>query len=320
MHADCRPIARAPNPSAVRALLAGIIDYAGLFPPAGLDLAAAVGNYAAYCAGPDAWALGRFVIPAGRLQEMAALIEALEETRGKERWCLSAVVGPEPETDLRVIGRFNEEWGGGWGEVDAVEFRSSNPVEIRERVHELPPDVTVYVEIPIEHDPRPLIDAIAESGSRAKVRTGGVTPEAFPTQPALLRFLRACTEADLPFKATAGLHHPVAGRYPLTYERASPKASMFGYLNLLFATALLRRGEPDRRAAAALGESDPSAFHLSNHLIAWRGECLSRDEIETLREHGMVSFGSCSFREPLDELPATSASPRTDIPRAVNCT
>ena len=42
--------------SAIRALLTGSIDYAGLFPPAGLDMASAVENYARYRAGPDAWA------------------------------------------------------------------------------------------------------------------------------------------------------------------------------------------------------------------------------------------------------------------------
>ena len=47
-----------------------VVDYAGLFPPAGLDMRAAVGNYARYAAGPWAWALGRFIVPVSRLEEL----------------------------------------------------------------------------------------------------------------------------------------------------------------------------------------------------------------------------------------------------------
>ncbi len=48
---------------ALRPLLSGLIDYAGLFPPAAVSMADAVANYAAYRTSADAWALGRFVLP-----------------------------------------------------------------------------------------------------------------------------------------------------------------------------------------------------------------------------------------------------------------
>ena len=50
----------------------GLIDYAGLFPPASLDLAAAVRNFTWYRLGDDNWMLGRFIVPASRLQDVAA--------------------------------------------------------------------------------------------------------------------------------------------------------------------------------------------------------------------------------------------------------
>src|SRR5262245_38924762 len=62
----------AMNP-ALRALLGGIIDYAGLFPPAQLPLEEAIRNYARYRTEPESWMLGRFVIPATRLKELAEL-------------------------------------------------------------------------------------------------------------------------------------------------------------------------------------------------------------------------------------------------------
>src|SRR5947209_8360818 len=58
--------------ASLRALLAGIIDYAGLFPPARLSLDLALTTYTHYRRGPDAWMLGRFVCPAARLPELVS--------------------------------------------------------------------------------------------------------------------------------------------------------------------------------------------------------------------------------------------------------
>ena len=60
---------------ALRTLLAGLIDYAGLFPPASLDMAEAARNYEAYRAGPHSWALGRFIVPSARLNEVDPRLE-----------------------------------------------------------------------------------------------------------------------------------------------------------------------------------------------------------------------------------------------------
>jgi hypothetical protein len=49
-----------------RALMHGIVDYAGLFPPASLDMPKTVANYARYRSGEDRWALGRLVVPLKR--------------------------------------------------------------------------------------------------------------------------------------------------------------------------------------------------------------------------------------------------------------
>jgi hypothetical protein len=54
----------------LRVLLEGLIDYAGLFPPAGLTMQDAIRNYARYRDGEYAWALGRFVVPLERAGEV----------------------------------------------------------------------------------------------------------------------------------------------------------------------------------------------------------------------------------------------------------
>src|SRR5690606_30837129 len=69
--------------STVRArLLRGAVDYAGLFPPAALDMDAAVAAWASYVTGPDRWALGRFVVAAGSLDAFARAAAPYLEARG----------------------------------------------------------------------------------------------------------------------------------------------------------------------------------------------------------------------------------------------
>src|SRR5713101_2167456 len=61
----------------LRAMLTGIIDYAGMFPPAKLPLDQAIRNYARYRTEPESWMLGRFICPAARLGELAPYFEEL---------------------------------------------------------------------------------------------------------------------------------------------------------------------------------------------------------------------------------------------------
>jgi hypothetical protein len=145
----------------------------------------------------------------------------------------------------------------------------------------------------------------------AKLRTGGVVADAFPSSELVARFIRACLRAGVPFKATAGLHHPVRASYRLTYEAGGPTGVMFGYLNVFLAAALMATGLDDADAIRLLDERDPDAFELRTDSIGWRGHVLTAAEVRRARERVAVSFGSCSFREPVDELkPLTLTSAR----------
>src|SRR5271154_2009055 len=65
------------------ALLRGLIDYAGLFPPASCGMATAVANYEAYLRSEDAWMLGRFIVPVARLGEVEQAVGALPHAPGQ---------------------------------------------------------------------------------------------------------------------------------------------------------------------------------------------------------------------------------------------
>jgi hypothetical protein len=112
--------------------------------------------------------------------------------------------------------------------------------QIRGAAERLPAGITAYFEIPIAGDPAGLVSAIAEVGGRAKVRTGGETADLFPGPRDLGRFMQACAEEQVPFKATAGLHHPVRSLHKLTSEPGSDSIVMHGFLNVFIAAALLR--------------------------------------------------------------------------------
>jgi hypothetical protein len=140
------------------------------------------------------------------------------------------------------------------------------------------------------------------AGLRAKVRTGGLTPEAFPTAAQLARFLVRCAAEALPFKATAGLHHPVRAEHRLTYEPDAPRGTMFGFLNVFAAAALARTGADDRELADLLDERAPGAFELAGDSFRWRGHELPASELAAARETFAIAFGSCSVREPANDL------------------
>lgn len=286
--------------NARRTLLTGIVDYAGLFPPAALGMRAAVRNYADYIAEPDRWMLGRFVVPVARLNEFAIERRAVG---GEARWRLSALLGANAVDDIERVRAFNAE-PGSRATVDTLEGKLSTPTDIARVANAARPDLDLFVEIPLDGDPSALIGAVRDAGVKAKVRTGGVTAAQIPAAGAVVGFMRACLGAGVPFKATAGLHHPVRAEYRLTYDADAPVGTMFGYLNVFVAAAFLSQGATDDDVIHILEERDASAFELGDDVIRWRARTLDASAARNVRERVATSFGSCSFREPVDELRA----------------
>jgi hypothetical protein len=291
--------------SVIETLLRASIDYAGLFPPAGLDMDTAVANFARYRASPVAWALGRFIVPVGRLSEFEAAARQHPVPAPGGPWLLGALAGLDPRSDLEQLRQFNLRHGASSAPVftaDTFEVKATSNSAIEEILRRAPADLQAYVEIPIDRDPSDLIATIGRLGGRAKVRTGGVTPEAFPHTADLVRFIRECILAGVPFKATAGLHHPLRAEYRLTYAPDSPRATMFGFLNLFLASAFLRAGMHEVDAVRLLEENSPEALRVDDGGISWRDYRLDLKSLSEDRTSGMISFGSCSFTEPIADL------------------
>jgi hypothetical protein len=147
-----------------------------------------------------------------------------------------------------------------------------------------------------------LVAAVKREGARAKIRTGGVHPGDIPDPHAVLAFLERAAATRIPFKATAGLHHPVRGSVPLTYAPGSATATMFGYLNLVLAASALWQGLGGQTAFTLLTSEDPKTLRLGEDEVTWAAIRLSREAIVEARREFVLAIGSCSFTEPLEEL------------------
>jgi hypothetical protein len=284
----------------LRALVEAVVDYAGLFPPASLGMREAVASYAAHLASPDAWVLGRFVVPSAGLGELSA--EAARHTAARaEPWRLSALVGEHHIEDAERIRAFNAAQPERLA-VDVAELRASSPAAIEPTVRALGSELTVYVELPVTDEPRQWLEAVTRAGARAKVRTGGTVADAFPTAAQLARFIARCAELGVPFKATAGLHHPLRGEQKLTYEADSSSATMFGFVNVFLAGAFARAGMDEHTLVRLLEERNATAIGFGDDAVRWRGHTLTLDQLRHARASFALAFGSCSFREPIDDL------------------
>ena len=282
----------------IRTLLHGAVDYAGLFPPAQLPMRDAVSRYATYRSEPNAWMLGRFVVPASRLEEF--IDAASTADHGASPWLLSALID-NCTTNVPQIIDFNR--ANGWVQCDAAEVKAISVGEIGHIASAVRgAALRVYIEVPIADDPGELIDAIAAHGLNAKVRTGGTVESAIPSSRDIARFLSHCIRARVPFKATAGLHHPIRGEYRLTYDANSPSATMFGYLNVFLAAALVYSGGSERDAIALLEERDAKSLRIDSNGAEWKGRFIAASSIAAFRREALAGFGSCSFTEPLDEI------------------
>ena len=226
---------------AIHAALSALIDHAPTFPPASMSAPDALAADRAARSGEHAWLLARLVWPASRLDEL----------EGEDR-LLSVLLDAPYGGDTRAEA-VETRWDAG---LDGLSGEA-------------------YVELPLGDGLEEKLAVLADRGLRAKVRCGGAE---VPTPDALGRFLSACRAAGVPFKATAGLHHPLVaeGRH--------------GFLNVIAACAF--------DATAALTED----VRLGPDGLRWRDRAAGPEDLERVRREQLVAVGSCSFAEPVDDL------------------
>lgn len=286
----------------IRALLAGAIDYAGLFPPAGLPMSDSVINYATYRNSNYSWMLGRFVCPVSRLDEFVESARDFFPREAGDPWKISALGTGDIEETVEAVSKFNDQFAAR-ARIDMLELKASTADEIERAAKIIPGNLTNYFEIPVGDSLPETVSALAVNRQRAKIRTGGITSELFPSARAVIRFIRTCAAANTPFKATAGLHHPIRCFKPLTYEPGSPSGTMHGFLNVFLASGFVRQGLSPELLEQVIEEEFEEVFEFTDDEAVWHKDyVLTTYQIEALRSKGINSFGSCSFEEPIADL------------------
>ena len=268
-------------------MLEGLIDYAGLYPPASLDMQATVSNWSVNFSSEDKWMLARLIIPAQRLDEFKQAAEQLLPKTDEEPWQLSVLL-PEASSDsfagaAQQVVEFNVSNCGAVANV--VEFKANSTTEIDEALSCLHDDLFPFIELPIDQDPRGLIAALAGSIAGAKVRTGGVTVDLYPSVENLARFIHCCAISKLQFKATAGMHHPCRN------YNESVGVHEFGFLAVLYATAAARFQDASTDRIADILRTDSLDL-----------ESCTEEMLERVRAELFCSFGSCSIDDLMTDL------------------
>ncbi len=285
-------------PAAVRAAFERIVDYAGLFPPARLSMKAAAAEYSCERRGAHAWMLGRFVLPAAGIEALESGLEGSETVPVAVVLDDDAPLAATPRTRIEgceIALRLDREAGAARTAVRAL----------RKGLSSLALQVPVAVELPRGLSSALLaeaMDALAESRFAAKLRCGGVSAEMAPSVEEVAAFIRTAVRAHVPFKATAGLHHPVR------HLNAGAGFVMHGFLNVLAAACFA----PDLDAAMIaqiVAEEDRDAFGFDQRGLRWRDDIADEALLKEVRERRFLSFGSCSFSEPVEDLTALGILP-----------
>jgi len=322
--------------TAFKAFMWGLIDYAGLFPPAKLPLDQAFNNYVSYQHEPDAWVLAKFICPVMLLKDLIPYKVVIQENSldisltvlpsGIEMRSTFLECFPE---DLQEINQFLQKMDQGIT-VDALEFRifpellnhNTQPAlhlflnEISETLESAGfSNVQLFFELNQSEGwidkMKQFTEEIAlfnqdlvktEKSSRSvtaglKLRCGGEKPENVPSPEEVAQTIHSCVIAGIPFKATAGLHHPVR------HYDTSLKTTVHGFLNI-FGSALLAYHHrlTQVEIQSIIMEEDPAQFIFDGHLFQYQQWSIDSDQMNILRKELVISFGSCSFDEPREDL------------------
>lgn len=313
-------------PASLRALLHGLIDYAGLFPPARLSLDETVHRYLDYQRGEDAWMLGRLILPAARLDELGAFEDVLMPSAPMHLSVLAGH-GAALETfetnllaDLEAIAAFQSRHDAE-ARIESLEVRLPERLRSADDVRAVMqalwhaidraelaavPLHALFLEVPRSDHQRALVEAASEAlptfdlpqlHAGLKLRCGGLDARAIPPTEYVAFFLAACRRAGVRFKATAGLHHP------LRHWNDALQTPMHGFLNL-FGGAVLAHVHPvaTGQLRRILDDDDPAAFRFDDDGLAWRDLHATVAQIRQARASFATSVGSCSFDDPREDL------------------
>lgn len=293
--------------ASLRALLGRAIDYAGMFPPCSLGPEPALKNQAEYVRSADSWMLSTFVLPITKFGDAGLLISQFD----KQHPLRISALGAKTEDAKAFLSELKIT-------AEAIRLFQGQHLDVA-------PIVQLEMFLPQDVDLGKLSEATAliadlrlqcfwetqaESAEKGigllarakqpafayKLRTGGVTADAFPSSVQIARAMLASTKHHVAMKFTAGLHHPVR------QFRDEVKTEMHGFLNVLGAGVLSAEHHWDEaQTIEMLEDQRTDSFEFHDTVFAWRDWEVTLDRIKARRKF-ITSFGSCSFDEPREDL------------------
>lgn len=289
---------------AISHFMTELIDYAGIFPPAALNLSDALINYQTYIKGSDSWMLGPFVIPVYRLNEL----EPYKALFSEEHPLSLSVILTKSEKfdhDMKAIHLFLETFETA-GTVEAIEIPLPPQVNpsLLDKIENKTENYHVYCEMTGTNDEHiHTLDAIQKINQKSlkrigiKLRMGGIKAHLFPSANHAAFVIYECRKRGLALKFTAGLHHPIR------QYRDEVETMMHGFVNVFTASIMAYCHEVDEATIQAiLLDEDPANFLFTPNALSWRNKTVSSTEINNARSLFAASYGSCSFDEPREEL------------------
>jgi hypothetical protein len=267
-----------------------LIDDAAIFPPGNAPLPVGVREHFAIRRDGRSDVVGPFIVDVDRLQAAALLAREMHSALDV------SVVVREPSTVDQALRIVADQDSLDLVGLEVVLSSTGNALEhdledLSDTIAGLATPPAAWIELPWSISRDTWADDLAmvtNVGFALKIRTGGLTPQAFPSPQSLAEILCTAAELGLPFKCTAGLHSPVR------HFDASTGAIHHGFLNLIIASVRARAGGSLSEVTAILGLEDAG-------ILAQAMGMIPDDEMTSAREL-FRSYGSCSIDEPLSEL------------------
>lgn len=303
-----------------------LIDYAGLFPPANLILSQALNNYLVYSQGQNKWMLSKFIITVKKLSELSELMSGMN-IQDKIPFSLISSSGDNADKflknlkwDVEAILEFfkNKQTKSGF---DVFEVRIPPGLDLANKKENLRDiiksvseeleqnfgnNIKIFYELMsdknFDYELINTIDTISEfrrNGKQIgfKFRTGGNDQSLFPSSEKITSAMLACLEFEVPMKFTAGLHHPIR-HYNEIHD-----LEMHGFLNVFGAGILAYSCDLiEEEIIDILDSQEAYDFEFNEDGFLWHDFTVSNDMITEARNKFMISYGSCSFDEPIDDL------------------
>lgn len=320
------------NHSAIYLFMENLIDYAGMYPPARLPLTDALQRYLSYRKNKYSTFLSRFICPAGKLDELSTRVSTL---MADEKPVVLSVTGQPHESTAEFLSGLQ----GDIGKMERLYRRRNNrvtidfyeikfPAELLEKPaageiqsflkkttglfqENFDSPVRLFFEGDFRGNWEERLTAIfngfrryresapEQTGSLPgfKIRCGGETLDAYPSPAQVAFTLVQTAHYRIPLKATAGLHHPIR------HFNKAAGVQMHGFINL-FGTGILLYHSPQQAylAREIIEDEIPAHFQFNERGFFWKDLFVPVKTIREARSRFLISYGSCNFEEPIQDL------------------